>query len=241
MTTKNTLKTVALLGLLSALLIVGGQMLAGRNGMYIGLVMAVVMNFGSYFFSEKIALSTYNAQPVTPSENAEVYNRVAPIVSNLAQRMGLPMPKLWILPDESPNAFATGRNPSHSSVAFTVGILRLMNDRELEGVVAHELGHVLNRDILTSTIAAVIAAAITQLTYMAMFFGGRRDDEDRGGGLGALLMLILGPIAATLIQLWISRTREFAADETSAKYTGTPYGLISGLQKLETWSKRIPM
>src|SRR5437762_1787248 len=200
MTTKNTLKTVALLGLLSALLIVGGQLLAGRSGMYFGLAMAVVMNFGSYFFSEKIALSTYNAQPVTPTENAEVYRRVQPLVANLCQRMGLPMPKLWLIPDESPNAFATGRNPSHSSVAFTVGILRLMNDRELEGVVAHELGHVLNHDILTSTIAAVIAAAITQLTYMAMFFGGRRDDEDRGGGgLGALLMLILGPIAATQI------------------------------------------
>src|SRR5258707_7320370 len=241
MTTKNTLKTVALLGLMSALLIVGGQMLAGRSGMYIGLVMAVVMNFGSYFFSEKIALSTYNAQPVTPTQNADVYNRVQPIVANLAQRMGLPMPKLWIIPDESPNAFATGRNPSHSSVAFTVGILRLMNDRELEGVVAHELGHVLNRDILTSSIAATIAAAITQLSYMAMFFGGRRDDEDRGGGIGGLIMLILGPIAATLIQLAISRTREYSADATSAKYTGTPYGLISGLEKLEAYSKRIPM
>jgi len=241
MTTKNTLKTVALLGLLSALLIVGGQLLAGRSGMYIGLVMAVVMNFGSYFFSEKIALSTYNAQPVTPTENPEVYNRVQPIVANLAQRMGLPMPKLWIIPDESPNAFATGRNPTHSSVAFTVGILRLMNDRELEGVVAHELGHVLNRDIRTSSIAATIAAAITQLSYMAMFFGGRRDDEDRGGGIGALVMLILGPIAATLIQLAISRTREFSADATSAKYTGDPEELISGLRKLESGSQRIPM
>ncbi len=241
MTTTNTLKTVALLGLLSALLIVGGQLLAGRSGMYIGLAMAVVMNFGSYFFSEKIALSTYNAQPVTPSENAEVYRRVQPLVANLCQRMGLPMPKLWLIPDESPNAFATGRNPSHSSVAFTVGILRLMDDRELEGVVAHELGHVLNRDILTSSIAATIAAAITQLSYMAMFFGGRRDDEDRGGGLGALLMLILGPIAATLIQLAISRTREFSADAASAKYTGNPDELISGLRKLEAGSQRIPM
>jgi heat shock protein HtpX len=203
--------------------------------------MAVVMNFGSYFFSEKIALSTYNAQPVTPSENAEVYRRVQPIVANLSQRMGLPMPKLWLIPDESPNAFATGRNPSHSSVAFTVGILRLMDDRELEGVVAHELGHVLNRDILTSSIAATLAAAITQLSYMAMFFGGRRDDEDRGGGLGALLMLILGPIAATLIQLAISRTREFSADAASAKYTGNPDELISGLRKLEAGSQRIPM
>src|SRR6266849_5243659 len=242
MTTANTLKTVFLLGLLSAILLIGGQALGGRNGLYIGLVMAVVMNFGSYFFSEKIALSTYNAQPVTPSENPEAYRRVQPIVANLCQRMGLPMPKLWLIPDESPNAFATGRNPSHSSVAFTEGILKLMDDRELEGVVAHELGHVLNRDILTSSIAATIAAAITQLSYMAMFFGGgSRDDEDRGGGLGGLLMLILGPIAATLIQLAISRTREYSADATSAKYTGDPNELISGLQKLDTWSQRIPM
>jgi len=241
MHTSNTLKTVALLGLMSAILIVGGQAVAGRGGMYIGLAMAVVMNFTSYFFSEKIALSMYSAQPVTPEQNPDVYQRVQPMVANLCQRMGLPMPKLWLIPEESPNAFATGRNPSHSSVAFTVGILKLMDDRELEGVVAHELGHVLNRDILTSSIAATIAAAITQLSYMAMFFGGRRDDEDRGGGLGALFMLILGPIAATLIQLAVSRTREYSADATSAKYTGTPYGLISGLEKLETWSKRIPM
>src|SRR5712671_6184522 len=209
MTTTNTLKTVALLGLLSAILIVGGRALAGRSGMYVGLAFAIIMNFGSYFFSEKIALSTYNAQPVTPTENAEVYRRVQPLVAKLAQRMGLPMPKLWLIPDESPNAFATGRNPSHSSVAFTEGILKLMDDRELEGVVAHELGHVLNRDILTSSIAATIAAAITQLSYMAMFFGGGSRDEDDGGsrGVGGLLMLILGPIAATLIQLAISRTR----------------------------------
>src|SRR5437868_3607370 len=218
MTTTNTLKTVALLGLLSAILIVGGQALAGRGGMYVGLAFAVIMNFGSYFFSEKIALSTYNAQPVTPSENPEVYARVQPLVARLAQRMALPMPKLWLIPDESPNAFATGRNPSHSSVAFTEGILKLMDNRELEGVVAHELGHVLNHDILTSSIAATIAAAITQLSYMAMFFGGGgRDDEDRGGGLGGLLMLILGPIAASLIQLAISRTRESSADATAAK------------------------
>ncbi|HTM49530.1 MAG TPA: zinc metalloprotease HtpX [Bryobacteraceae bacterium] len=241
MTTSNTLKTVALLGLLSALLILGGQALAGRNGMYLGLAFAVLMNFGSYFFSEKIALASYNAQPVTPSENAGVYQRVQPIVARLAHRMELPMPKLWLIPEESPNAFATGRNPSHSSIAFTSGILQLMDDRELEGVIAHELGHVLNRDILTSSIAATIAAAITQLSYMAMFFGGRRDEEDRGGGLGALFMLILGPIAATLIQLAISRTREYSADATSAKYTGAPDELIAGLRKLDTWSQRIPM
>src|SRR5436190_10546445 len=179
MHTANTLKTVALLGLMSAILMVGGQALGGRGGMFIGLVMAVVMNFGSYFFSERIALSMYNAQPVTPEQNPDVYRRVQPMVANLCQRMGLPMPKLWLIPEESPNAFATGRNPSHSSVAFTEGVLKLMDDRELEGVIAHELGHVLNRDILTSSIAATIAAAITQLSYMAMFFGGRRDDEDR--------------------------------------------------------------
>src|SRR2546422_3920324 len=242
MTTKNTLKTVALLGLLSAILLIGGQAIAGRNGLYIGLAMAVIMNFVSYFYSERIALSMYNAQPVTPTENPDIYRRVQPIVANLAQRMGIPMPKLWVIPEESPNAFATGRNPSHSSVAFTSGILQLMDDRELEGVIAHELGHVLNRDILTSSIAATIAAAITQLSYIAMFFGGRRDDDDRGGGgLGALLMLILGPIAATLIQLAISRTREYSADATSAKYTGNPDELIAGLRKLETWSQRIPM
>lgn len=244
MNTTNTLKTVALLGLLSAILIVGGQAVGGRGGMYAGLAIAVAMNFGSYFFSEKIALASYNAQPVTPAQNADVYQRVQPIVANLCQRMGLPMPKLWLIPQDSPNAFATGRNPEHSSVAFTAGILQLMDDRELEGVVAHELGHVLNRDILTSSIAATIAAAITQLSYMAMFFGGgRRDDEDRGGGSGlaALFMMILGPLAATLIQLMISRTREYSADATSARYTGNPNELISGLTKLDSWSKRIPM
>src|SRR5215470_8554981 len=157
MTTTNTLKTVALLGLLSAILMIGGQAVAGRSGLYFGLAMALAMNFGSYFFSEKIALSMYDAQPVTPSENPDVYRRVQPIVANLCQRMGLPMPKLWLIPEESPNAFATGRNPEHASVAFTVGVLKLMNDRELEGVVAHELGHVKNRDILTSSVAATIA------------------------------------------------------------------------------------
>ncbi|HUI77995.1 MAG TPA: zinc metalloprotease HtpX [Bryobacteraceae bacterium] len=239
----NTIKTVLLLGLLSALLIWGGQALGGRNGIYIGLAFAVVMNFAGYFFSDKIALATYSAQPVSETENPEVYRRVAPIVRNLTQRMGLPMPKLWLIPEESPNAFATGRNPSHASVAFTVGILRLMDDREIEGVVAHELGHVLHRDILISSVAATIAAAITALARMAFWFGGpRRDDEDSGGGVwGGLLMLVLAPIAAMLIQMAISRTREYDADAASAKYTGTPYELISALQKLETYSKRIPM
>jgi heat shock protein HtpX len=155
--------------------------------------------------------------------------------------MGIPMPKLWLIPEQSPNAFATGRNPKHASVAFTAGILDTMDDRELEGVIAHELGHVLHRDILISSIAATIAAAIMFMSRMAYFFGGSRDDDNRGSALGGLLMLFLGPIAAMLIQMAISRTREFSADEAAAKYTGTPYGLVSALQKLESWSKRIPM
>jgi heat shock protein HtpX len=155
--------------------------------------------------------------------------------------MGLPMPKLWLIPEQSPNAFATGRNPSHASVAFTEGILRVMDDRELEGVIAHELGHVLHRDILISSIAATIAAAITAIARMAFWFGPRRDDDEGGGVWGGLVMLIVAPIAAMLIQMAISRTREIAADEASAKYTGTPYYLVNALQKLEGWSKRIPM
>jgi heat shock protein HtpX len=244
--TTNTFKTAMLLGLLSALLVVGGGALMGRNGLYMGLCFAAIMNFGSYFFSEKIALMSYSAQPVTPSENPEIYRRVAPIVARMTQRMGLPMPRLWVIPQQSPNAFATGRNPQHASVAFTAGILQLMDDRELEGVVAHELGHVLHRDILISSIAAMLAGTITMLASMArwgMIFGGlSRDDDDRGGGvLGELLMMLLAPIAAALIQAAISRSREYDADAASAKYTGTPYELIGGLQKLETWSKRIPM
>jgi heat shock protein HtpX len=157
--------------------------------------------------------------------------------------MGIPMPKLWLIPDESPNAFATGRDPSHASVAFTAGILKLMDDQELEGVIAHELGHVLHRDILISSVAATIAAAITMLARMAFFFGGsqRSEEDNRGGAAGGILMMILAPIAALLIQMAISRTREFSADDASARYTGNPYGLISALSKLEAWSKRIPM
>jgi len=238
----NTVKTVLLLGLLSALLVVGGGMIGGQNGLYWGLGLAVAMNFSSYFFSDKIALMSYAAQPVTETENPEAYRRVAPIVRNLCQRMGLPMPKLWIIQEDSPNAFATGRNPAHASVAFTSGILRLMDDREIEGVVAHELGHVLHRDILISSVAATLAAAITLLARMAFWFGGsRRSDDREGGAMGAVAMMILAPIAALLIQMAISRSREYEADAASAKYTGTPYELISGLQKLETYSKRIPM
>jgi heat shock protein HtpX len=242
----NTLKTAILLGLLSALLLVGGQALAGRQGLYIGLALAAVMNFASYFFSDKIALASYSARPVNETENAEVYGRVAPIVRNLSQRMGLPMPRLWLIAEDSPNAFATGRNPAHASVALTSGILRLMSDQEIEGVVAHELGHVLHRDILISSVAAMLAAAITMLARMAFWFGGaqgapRRDDDEGGGMAGALLMMILAPIAAMLIQMAISRSREYDADAASAQYVGSPYPLIGGLHKLENWSKRIPM
>jgi heat shock protein HtpX len=238
----NAIKTVLLLGVLSGLLLFAGDMIGGRQGLTIGLVLAIAMNFVGYFFSDKIALSMYGAQPVTPVDNPQIYARVFPLVQSLTMRMRLPMPKLWLIPEESPNAFATGRNPQHASVAFTEGILRLMNDQELEGVVAHELGHVKNRDILTSSIAAVLASAITFLGRMAFWFGmGNRDEEEEGGGWGALLMFILAPIAAMLIQMAISRTREYAADQTSAEVTRNPHELISALGKLETWSQRIPM
>lgn len=238
----NGFKTALLLGALSGLLLLGGEVLGGRNGLMMGLLIAVGMNFFSYFFSDRITLTMYRAQPVTPTDNADVYARVFPLVQSIAQRMNIPMPKLWLIPEDSPNAFATGRNPKNASVAFTAGILGLMNDRELEGVVAHELGHVLNRDILTSSVAATLASAITFLARMAFWFGGSRDSDDRrGGAWGGLLMLILAPLAATLIQLAISRTREFSADEASAKYAGGPDGLINALRKLETGIAREPM
>ncbi len=219
-----------------------GELFGGRNGLYIGLLLAIGMNFFSYFFSEKMALATYSAQPVTPEQNAMIYARVQPIVGGLAQRMGIPMPKLWLIPDNSPNAFATGRNPQHASVAFTAGILESMSDAEIEGVVAHELGHVLHRDILISSVAATIATAITFLARMSFFFGGTsRDEDNEGGAVGGFLMLILAPIAAMLIQMAISRSREYDADAASAKYTGKPQELISALQKLEVYSKRVPM
>jgi len=238
----NALKTALLLGLLSGVLLVGGEAIAGRNGLYYGLAIAVVMNFASYFFSDKIALASYRAVPVSETENPEIYHRVAPIVQGLAHRMEIPMPKLYLLPEQQPNAFATGRNPQHASVAFTAGILQLMNDNEIEGVVAHELGHVLHRDILISSVAATLAAAITMIARMAMWFGPADRDDDRGGSpIAAIAMMILAPFAAMLIQMAISRSREYDADAASAKYVGSPYPLINGLQKLETWSKRIPM
>jgi heat shock protein HtpX len=200
------------------------------------------MNFVAYFFSDKIALATYRAQPVTREQLPRVYQ----VVERLTQKIGIPMPKIYVIPTESPNAFATGRNPQHASVAVTHGILNLLNDEELEGVLAHELGHVNNRDILISSIAATLAGAITMLANMgkwAMIFGGfgGRDERERGGGLAALLMLIVAPIAAMLIQLAVSRSREYQADASGAHYTGNPYALASALRKLDAYSRQIPM
>lgn len=234
----NTFKTALLLTVLTLLMMAIGRYFGGQNGMLLALVIAGVMNFVSYFFSDKIALATYRAQPVTREQLPRVYA----IVERLSQKMGIPMPKLFVIPTDSPNAFATGRNPNHASVAVTAGILNLLTDEELEGVLAHELGHVNNRDILISSIAATIAGAITYLARFGFFFGGGGNSEDRrGGGIGALLMLILAPIAAMMIQLWVSRTREYNADETGAKLTGNPYALASALSKLDTYSRRAPM
>ncbi len=239
----NGLKTALLLGLLSSIVIVGGRAAAGTRGVYMGLGLAVVMNFFAYFFSEKMALMAHNAQPLTPETNPGLYAQIHPMVQRLCQRMGIPEPKLWTLPDPSPNAFATGRNPDHASVAFTEGLLDIMSREEVEGVLAHELAHIKHRDILISSIAATAGAAITSIAQMAFFFGGGRhsDDDEGGSPIGAIAMLILGPIAAGLIQMAISRTREYAADRGAAEACGTPNGLISALGKLEGWSKRIPM
>jgi len=237
----NTFKTAFLLTLLTLLLMFIGRVFGGQNGMILALGLAVVMNFVSYFYSDKIALAMYRAQPVTREQLPRAYAAV----ERLTQKIGIPMPKIYVIPNESPNAFATGRNPSHASVAVTEGILNLLNDEELEGVLAHELGHVNNRDILISSVAATIAGAITMLASMgrwAMIFGGMggRDDR-RGGGIGALFMLILAPIAASLIQLAVSRSREYQADATGAHFTGNPYALASALAKLDTYSRRLPM
>ena len=209
----NAMKTSLLLGSLSGLLIIGGGAIAGERGLAYGLILAVVMNVFSYFFSEKVALMSARAQRVSETEYPEIYARLQPMVGSLAQRMGIPMPKLWVTPDLSPNAFATGRNPRHASVAVTSGILNLMKDDELAAVLAHELGHVKNRDILISSIAATLASAITYLARMAMWFGGGRRETGRRdrSPIGGLLMIFLAPIAAGLIRMAISRTREFSA------------------------------
>jgi heat shock protein HtpX len=239
----NAMKTALLLGLLSGLLIIGGGALAGERGLAFGLVLAVAMNFFSYFFSEKMALMSARAQRVSETEYPEIYQRLAPIVGTLAQRMAIPMPKLWVTPDLSPNAFATGRNPTHASVAVTSGILQLMKDDELAAVLAHELGHVKNRDILISSIAATLASAITYLAHIALWFGGGQRGTGRRGRspMGGLLMILLAPMAAGLIRMAISRTREFSADATSAHTLGTAEPMINALEKLDSVGKQIPL
>jgi heat shock protein HtpX len=238
----NIFKTTILLTGMTLLLMLVGRVFGGQNGMLIALALAAVLNFVSYFFSDKIALATYRAQPVTREELPRVYN----IVERLAQKESLPMPKVYVIPTDSPNAFATGRNPNHASVAVTQGILGLLNDDELEGVIAHELGHVRNRDILISSIAATLAGAITYLASIAkwgMIFGGmggERDDRD-GGGIAAIAMIFLAPFAAMLIQLAVSRSREYGADDTGAHWTGNPYALASALSKIEAYSQRRPL
>src|SRR5215468_10890807 len=238
----NTFKTALLLTALTLLLMFIGRIFGGANGMLIALIIAAVLNFISYFYSDKIALAMYRAHPVTREELPRAYQ----IVERITQRVGLPMPKIYVIPTDSPNAFATGRNPQHASVAVTQGILNLLTDEELEGVLAHELGHVRNRDILISSIAATVAGAITYLAEMArwgMIFGGFERDRDQrgGGGISALFMLILAPIAAMLIQLAVSRSREYQADQSGAHYTGNPYALASALAKLDAYSKRLPL
>ncbi|HTE89056.1 MAG TPA: zinc metalloprotease HtpX [Terriglobales bacterium] len=234
----NTFKTAFLLTALTLLLMAIGRAFGGQSGMMWALIIATGTNFIAYFFSDKIALATYRAQPVTREQLPRVYS----VVERITQKIGLPMPKIYVIPTESPNAFATGRNPAHASVAVTHGILGLLNDEELEGVLAHELGHVNNRDILISSIAATIAGAITYVARFGFFFGGMGDRDDRrGGGAGSLLMLILAPIAAVLIQLAVSRSREYQADETGAHFTGNPYALASALAKLDAYSRRVPM
>ena len=238
----NIFKTTILLTSMTLLLMLAGRAFGGQNGMLLALAFAAVLNFVSYFFSDKIALATYHAQPVTREELPRVYN----IVERLAQKESLPMPKVYVIPTDSPNAFATGRNPNHASVAVTQGILGLLNDDELEGVIAHELGHVRNRDILISSIAATLAGAITYLASIAkwgMIFGGMRGERDSrdGGGIAAIAMIFLAPFAAMLIQLAVSRSREYGADDTGAHWTGNPYALASALSKIEAYSQRRPL
>jgi heat shock protein HtpX len=236
----NAFKTAFLLTALTLLLMLLGRAFGGERGMLLALGFAALLNFVSYFYSDKIALAMYRAKPVTREELPRAYQAV----ERLTQRVGLPMPKIYVIPTDSPNAFATGRNPKHASVAVTRGILNLLNDEELEGVLAHELGHVRNRDILISSIAATIAGAITYLAEIGrwgLIFGGMDRDDRDGGGFGALLMLFLAPFAAMLIQLAVSRSREYEADATGAHFTGNPYALASALSKLDAYSRRIPM
>ena len=239
---RNNIKTTVLLAALTGLLLAVGQLWAGENGMVIALVIAAVMNFGSYFFSDKIALAMSGAKPISREEGPRIYQ----IVERHAAKASIPVPKIYLIPTDSPNAFATGRNPRHASVAVTRGILELCDDEEIEGVLAHELGHVKNRDILTSAVVATIAGAITFIGRMIFWgemfgFGGGGSRDREGGALSALAMMILAPIAAVLIQLAISRSREYQADATGARITGNPQGLARALKKIDEWSKRVPM
>lgn len=235
------LRTTLLLGALTGLLMAFGNALGGSSGMTMALVFAVIINVGAYWFSDKMVLAAYSARQVTEAESPQLYR----IVHNLALGAGIPMPKVYIIPDQSPNAFATGRNPNHAAVAATEGLLRMMDEREITGVLAHELGHVKNRDILISTIAATIAGAVGYLAHMAqwgaMFGGFRRDNDEGASGIELLLLAILTPLMAGIIQMAISRTREYAADETGARMCGDPMALASALRKLGMASQRLPM
>lgn len=239
----NNFKTTILLACLTGVLLAIGQIWFGRQGLTIALILAAVMNLGSYFFSDKIAIASSGAVPISREENPRIYQ----IVERLAGKANVPVPKIYMIPTDSPNAFATGRNPAHASVVVTRGIMELCNDTEIEGVLAHELGHVKNRDILISAVVATVAGAITYIAQIAMWaemfggYGGGRRDEGEGGIFSALAMIIVAPLAATLIQLAISRSREYQADSTGAHITGNPQGLASALEKIDQWSKRVPM
>jgi heat shock protein HtpX len=232
------LRTTFLLTALTLFLVIVGQYLGGRNGMVIGLGFAIASNAFAYFFSDKIALYSSGAQPVSREQLPRLYE----VMERLAAKANLPVPKLYVIPEAAPNAFATGRNPRHASVAVTQGLLQLMNDDELEGVIAHELSHVRNYDILISSVAATLAGAITFLAHIGFWFGGGdREGRDRqGGGILTILLMFLAPLGATLLQLGLSRQREYSADETGAHMVGHPYGLISALQKLGAYNNRIP-
>jgi len=237
----NRFKTMLLLATLTALLLLVGQALGGRGGLMIALVFAGVMNFAAYWWSDKIVLRMYGAQEIGAAQAPELFA----LVRQLAQRAQIPMPRVYLIPEETPNAFATGRNPQNAAVAVTEGILRLLDREELAGVLAHELGHVHNRDTLIMTVAATLAGALSHLANMAMWgamFGGRSSSDDEGGNpLAGLLGIIMAPIAASLIQMAISRSREFLADEHGARLSGQPLALASALRKIESWSQRIPM
>lgn len=237
----NTVKIALLLGALTGLLMLIGGLIGGKGGVYIAFIFAVILNFGSYWFSDKIVLKMYKAQEVSESSAPDLYN----IVRNLAMKACLPMPRIFIIPEETPNAFATGRNEKHAVVAVTKGIMRILNKEELEGVIAHELSHIKNKDMLISSIAATIAGAISMLAIMAQWaaiFGGGSSDEDNGGGIiGLIAMAIFAPLAAAVIQMAISRSREYLADARGASITKNPYGLASALEKLTNASQIIPM